>query len=75
MITDDEALLVDKAVARLSRHRLLAYQSVCMYYVLEMSVNEIAKALSRIQKRRVTNYLISEELSFGEGFVLSQINA
>lgn len=45
-----------------------------MYYVVGMSVNEIAKTLSRMQKRRVTNYLISKELSFGEGFVLSQLD-
>ena len=72
-ITDDKALLVDKAVMRLSRQRLMAYQVVCLYYLRSMSVNEIAKHLSKENKKRITNYLITKELSYAEGFVTARL--
>ncbi|UNU74122.1 hypothetical protein LU293_04290 [Moraxella nasovis] len=52
-ITDDRAMMIDKAVCKLAKYSLLQYQIFCMYYLARLSERNIAQmADERILKNK-----------------------
>ena len=73
-ITDDEALLVDMAVARLAAKNTLLWQIICLKYICCMSLRDISKALYQIDPqfnngKPFDAHTINAKLHKAEGFI------
>ena len=74
-ITDDEAMTIDAAVAKLARHSVVLHRVLCYYYVGGWSLRRIAREyLTPLEygadsNKRVSVYAAQALLNRAEGFV------
>ncbi len=65
-----EAEQVDKAVCLLAKHNTILHQVLCWHYLCGCSVNQIAiRHLSKLEKKRVSDYKAKSLLKEAEGFI------
>lgn len=74
-ISDDEAMTIDAAVAKLARHSLVLHRVLCYHYICGWSLRRIARAyLTPLEygadsNKRVSVYAAQALLARAEGFV------
>lgn len=74
-ISDDEAMTIDAAVAKLARHSLVLHRVLCYHYICGWSLRRIAREyLTPLEygadsKKRVSVYVAQALLNRAEGFV------
>ena len=73
-ITDDEALLVDTAVTRLAAKNTLLWQIICLKYICNLSLRDIAITLLVIDPslnggKRISKDDVNKKLCTAEGFI------
>lgn len=79
-ITDDDALTVDAAVTRLAAKNTLLWQIICLKYICNLGLRDIANALYKIDPafnggKKFNINTLNAKLNMAEGFIDGVLSA